>query len=141
MSHVTISTNQKLFDLKLIHRFISQSYWAKGISFELVKRSVENSLCFGAYTQLNQQVGFARIITDKATFAYLADVFVLEDYRGQGVSRLLMGEIIGHPDLQGLRRIMLATQDAHGLYEKYGFVPVTHPESLMQKWEPTIYQK
>ena len=145
MRNFVISTDQNKLDLNLIHEFIADSYWAKGIPFETLKRSIKNSLCFGAYEQAGlqpgKQVGFARMVTDKATFAYLADVFVLDDYRGQGISRLLMDAVMSHSELQGLRRIMLATQDAHRLYEKYGFEEVPNPQSLMQKWKPGIYLK
>ena len=141
MKNITVSTDQKKLDLKLIHDFIANSYWAKGIPFELLQRSIKNSLCFGAYTEDNQQIGFARIVSDSATFAYLADVFVLEEFRGKGISRLIMDAVMSHPDLQGLRRIMLATQDAHGLYKKYGFEAVPNPQSLMQVWSPNLYQK
>ncbi|TQV72898.1 GNAT family N-acetyltransferase [Aliikangiella marina] len=140
MGSFFISTDDELLNLELTHTFIANSYWAKGIPFETVKRSIENSLCFGAYDNEHQQVGFARVVTDKATFAYLADVFVLSEFRGLGISKLLMDSVIGHPELQGLRRMMLATYDAHGLYKKYGFEAVPNPESLMQIWQPNIYQ-
>ena len=114
-----------------IHYYLStQSYWAENIPFETVKRSIENSLCFGIYKE-TKQIGFARWITDKATFAYLADVYVEEPFRGQGLAKKLMSLMLFHHDLQGLRRYMLATQDAHGLYEQFGFTALEHPDRLM----------
>ena len=105
-----------------------------------LKKAIENSLVFGLYTQEGQQVGFARVATDKATFAYLADVFVVEEFRGKGLSKLLMESVVQHPDIQGLRRFMLATRDAHNLYAQFGFKAVENPEILMQIWEPGIYE-
>jgi GNAT superfamily N-acetyltransferase len=114
-----------------IHKYLSkESYWAKGIPFETVDRSISNSLCFGIYKDA-VQVGFARWITDRATFAYLADVYVLEAFRGIGLSKKLMSLMLFHKDLQGLRRYMLATQDAHGLYAQFGFKALESPENLM----------
>jgi N-acetylglutamate synthase-like GNAT family acetyltransferase len=114
-----------------IHHFLStQSYWAENVPMEVVKRSIENSLCFGVYKD-TVQIGFARWITDKATFAYLADVYIEEVYRGQGLSKKLMSLMLFHKDLQGLRRYMLATQDAHGLYAQFGFKAIEHPDRLM----------
>ena len=104
-----------------------------------MQKAIANSLVFGAYKSGDQQIGFARVVTDKATFAYLGDVFVSEDYRGIGVSKRIMEAVIAHPDLQGLRRFMLATQDAHGLYATFGFTPVENPEILMQILTPDIY--
>jgi len=135
-----ISTDNSCLDLVLIHSFLTESYWAKGIGIEVVKKSIENSLCFGVYQQ-GQQVGFARVITDYATFAYLADVFILPNKRGKGLSKSLMEAIKAHPQLQGLRRWMLATSDAHGLYKKYGFESVTNPENLMVILDSNVYQK
>jgi GNAT superfamily N-acetyltransferase len=114
-----------------IHKYLSkESYWAKGIPFETVDRSISNSLCFGIYKDA-VQVGFARWITDRATFAYLADVYILEAFRGLGLSKKLMSLMLFHKDLQGLRRYMLATQDAHGLYAQFGFKALESPENLM----------
>ena len=135
-----ISTDPTLLNLGVIHDFLTRSYWAKGISVEVVKRSMENSLCFGVYHN-QQQVGFARIITDYATFAYLADVFIVEDYRGQGLSKWLMETIVAHPDLQGLRRWMLATRDAHELYRQYGFTDLASPERWMERHFPDVYKQ
>lgn len=126
-----ISTDKTKLDVALIHHYLCmESYWAKNIPIALVEKSIAGSFCFGIYHH-DAQVGFARVITDHATFAYLADVFVLESYRGRGLSKWLMETIIGHPDLQGLRRWLLATRDAHGLYAQYGFVPLDKPERIM----------
>jgi GNAT superfamily N-acetyltransferase len=125
-------------DLEVVHRFLSTSYWAPGIPREVVERSLRGSMCFSAFHGA-AQVGFARVVTDRATFAYLADVFVLPEYRGRGLSKELMAFICAHPDLQGLRRWMLATRDAHGLYAKYGFTPPAKPERYMERIDPDIY--
>ncbi|MNJ98871.1 Acetyltransferase (GNAT) family protein [compost metagenome] len=130
----------KLDPIAIHHYLSTQSYWAKDIPMEVVKTSIENSLCFGIYKE-SKQIGFARWITDKATFAYLADVYVKEEYRGQGLSKKLMSIMLFHKDLQGLRRYMLATQDAHGLYAQFGFKAIEHPERLMAVVIPDIYQK
>jgi GNAT superfamily N-acetyltransferase len=135
-----ISTDPARIDLRAVHEFLTNSYWARGIPLETVQRSIENSLCFGIYHG-DRQIGFARVITDRATFAYLADVFVLPDYRGHGLSKWLMECIIAHPDLQGLRRWMLATQDAHELYAQYGFSPLKAPERWMEIHRPDVYKK
>jgi GNAT superfamily N-acetyltransferase len=134
-----ISTDPARIDTVLVHRFLTDSYWAKGIPAETVKTSIENSICFGVYFG-RQQVGFARVISDLATFAYLADVFVIPDYRGRGLSRWLMECIVSHPGLQGLRRWMLVTKDAHGLYAKFGFTPLKSPESWMEIHSPDVYR-
>jgi len=133
-----ISTDPKLLDLAVIHGFIAQSYWAKDIPKALVERMIKNSLCFGLYHQ-NAQVGFARIISDYATFAYLADVFVLPAHRGLGLSKALVQTILAHPDLQGLRRWMLVTADAQNLYKQFGFKVVAHPERHMEIHRPGLY--
>lgn len=127
-----ISTDKHLLDLPRIHAFLAtDSYWATGIPLEVVRRAVEGSLTFGVY-QGAEQVGFARVITDYATFGYIADVFVLEAWRGQGVGKWLMQVILAHPDLQGFRRWVLATRDAHGLYQQVGFKPLHSPTSFME---------
>jgi GNAT superfamily N-acetyltransferase len=136
----TISTNRERLDLNVIHGFLTQSYWAAGVPVEIVKRSIENSLPFGLYDN-DRQIGFARVITDYATFAYLADVFVLEDARGAGLGKWLVAAIISHPELQGLRRWMLATRDAHGLYRTVGFENLKQPDRWMEKHEPDVYVK
>lgn len=125
------SDDERKIDPVAIHHYLStQSYWAQNIPIETVRKCIDNSLCFGIYKD-TVQVGFARWITDKASFAYLADVYVEEIYRGQGLSKKLMSLMLFHPDLQGLRRYMLATQDAHGLYAQFGFEPIEHPDRLM----------
>lgn len=135
-----ISTDKSKLSLPYIHEFLSQrTYWAANIPFDTVKRSVEGSMCFGIYTG-EQQIGFARVITDTATFAYLADVFVDEAFRGRGLSKWLMQVIIDHPDLQRLRRFMLATRDAHELYKKFGFTGIDDPARLMQKLVSNVYE-
>jgi len=135
-----VSTDPAQLDVRLIHEFLSQrSYWAAGIPFEVVQKSIENSFCFGLYQQ-ERQIGFARMVTDRATFAYLADVFVVESLRGQGLSKWLLECILGHSDLQGLRRMLLGTLDAHGLYRQFGFTPVATPERFMEIFCPEIYQ-
>ncbi|PMG47355.1 GNAT family N-acetyltransferase [Shewanella sp. 10N.286.52.B9] len=136
-----ISTDQNKLDISVIHGFISQSYWAKGMPITVLAKAIEHSLCFGVFTDQGEQVGFARLITDRATFAYLADVFITDQHRGIGLSKLLIETVISHPDIQGLRRMMLATRDAHGLYAQYGFLPIDNPEILMQIWRPNIYQQ
>jgi GNAT superfamily N-acetyltransferase len=134
-----ISTNKELLDREMICQYISkESYWSKGIPAEKVYTSIDNSMCFGIYKD-EQQVGFARVVTDKATFAYLCDVFVLEKLRGQGLSKWLVQNILAHDELQGFRRWLLATNDAHGLYSQFGFTPITNPEKWMGIYTP--YEK
>lgn len=143
-----ISTESAWLNLELIHRFLSEhSYWARGIPREVVARSIANSLCFGVYVlgkdapdPARRQVGFARVATDRATFAYLADVFVLPEHRGRGLSKRLMEAVLAHPDLQGLRRWMLATADAHELYRQYGFTALARPDNFMQRHNPDVYK-
>jgi len=133
MSEYKISTDKDKLDLIAIHDFLTnRSYWAIGRSFETVKRSIENSICFGVYDSSDKLVGFARVLTDYAVFAYIMDVFILEDYRKQGIGKQLMSAIMQHSDLQCLKRIMLATNDAHELYEKYGFKRTVSPEKIME---------
>ena len=133
-------------DIDFIHSYLTRSYWAEGITKEIVSRSIAWSLCFGVFNNEKQampadrQVGFARMVTDEATFAYLADVFIDEDHRGKGLSKWLMKAILSHPDLQGLRRILLATRDAHGLYAQFGFTPFTNPDRWMQLHNPDVYK-
>jgi GNAT superfamily N-acetyltransferase len=135
-----ISTDQSRLDHDLIYDFLRSSYWAQNIPRAVVERSIQYSLCFGAFCG-GRQVGFARVITDRATFGYLADVFVVPEHRGRGVAKLLVRAILEHPDLLGLRRITLATRDAHSLYAKFGFQPVTHPEHYMTIHRPDVYKK
>jgi GNAT superfamily N-acetyltransferase len=134
-----ITTDKQRIDIAYVHSFLSQSYWAKNIPIEVVRRSIEGSLCF-AVLHLNDQIGFARVITDEATFAYLADVFIDKDRRGKGLSKWLMEVILSYPGLQGLRRFALATRDAHGLYQQFGFEPLSKPENWMQRHRPNVYQ-
>jgi GNAT superfamily N-acetyltransferase len=136
-----VSTDRARLDIALAHKFIGgSSYWAKGIPYETFLRSVENSLCFGVYDLAGAQLGFARVISDFATFAYLADVFVLESHRGQGLGKLLMECIMQHPKLQGLRRWTLSTLDAHGLYAQFGFTPLKWPDRFMELFRPKLYE-
>ena len=128
-------------EVSLVHRWLSEeSYWAKGIPFAIVTRSIANSICFSILHPADGQVGFARVITDRASFAYLADVFVLTPHRGKGLSKRLMTYIQAHPDLQGLRRWLLATRDAHALYAQFGFVPPV-PGRLMERVNPKVYEE
>ena len=134
-----ISTEKERMDIDLIHSFLTRSYWAEGISKEVVRRSIEGALCFGVFEN-DKQVGFARMITDRATFAYLADVFIIEEYRGLGLSKWLMEFIMSYPDLQGLRRMILATRDAHELYKKFGFTPLNNVDRWMHIHYTDVYR-
>jgi GNAT superfamily N-acetyltransferase len=137
-----ISTDVSKLNVDLIYRYLSEeSYWAKGIPKDVVEKSIANSLCFGVYCE-DQQIGFARLVTDKATFAYLADVFILPGYRRQGLSKFLMQTIHAHPELQNLRRWWLGTKDAHGLYEHFGWTRITDEvaKRFMQKHNPDVYK-
>lgn len=136
----SISDEKEKLDIDFIHSFLTRSYWAEGIPKDVIKRSIDGALCFGVY-EGEKQVGFARTITDKATFAYLADVFIIEAYRGRGLSKWLMKVIMSHPDLQGLRRMMLATRDAHKLYAQFGFVPLANVDRWMQIHNPDTYKR
>jgi GNAT superfamily N-acetyltransferase len=134
-----IDTDRTRLDRALIHRYLSlDSYWAQGIPFEVLDRALEHSLCFGAY-HAGAQVGFARVISDQATFAYLADVFVLPAARGLGCAHRLMDAVVAHPQLQGLRRFALATRDAHALYAQYGFTALARPQTFMERYQPDVY--
>ena len=134
----SISTDRARLDIDLIHKYLSnESYWATGRLREVVERSIENSLAFGIYNE-DKQVGFARIVTDYATFAWVADVFVLSEHRGRGLSKWLMEVIIAHPQLQGFRRWVLSTKDAHGLYERFGFIRLHRPERWMERPDPNM---
>lgn len=140
MSGYIVSTDKSKLNIDVIHSFLTTSYWAEGIPRATIVRSIDNSLCFGAYID-GEQVGFARVISDYTTFAYLADVFVLEAHRGKGVSKLIMNAVIAHPQLQGLRRFVLGTRDAHGLYAQYGFTPLNAPDRWMEIHNPDVYIK
>jgi len=140
MTALRISTDKGELDVPLIHRFLStEAYWSQGIPRETVERAIAGSLCFGGHVEGAGQVAFARVISDFATFAYLADVFVLPAHRGQGLSKQLMAAVFAHPQLQGLRRFMLATFDAHALYAQYGFTAPARPDRLMEISRPDIY--
>jgi N-acetylglutamate synthase-like GNAT family acetyltransferase len=134
-----ISTDTQRIDLDVVHGFLTECYWAKGISKETVARSVKHSLCFGVY-KAGKQVGFARVISDFATYAYIGDVFVLKKYRGHGLAKRLMQCIMAHPDLQGMRRWSLVTRDAHGLYSRFGFTALKSPERHMEIHNPNVYK-
>jgi N-acetylglutamate synthase-like GNAT family acetyltransferase len=140
MGRFLISTDRAKLDLDVIHKFLADSYWAAGVPRATVSRSIENSLCFGVYDGADQ-VGFARIVSDFATFAYIADVFILEPYRDRGLGKELMASIMAHPDLQGLRRWSLATRDAHGLYAQYGFTALENPSRMMEIANPDVYSR
>lgn len=138
-STLQISTDRSELDVPLIYRFLSeQSSWAVGISRNVVDRAIENSLCFGGYVD-GRQVAFVRVVTDFATFGNLVDLFVIPEFRGRGYSVELMQAVMAHPSLKGLRRFMLATGDGHGLYEKFGFTALQRPETLMERYFPSIY--
>lgn len=134
----TITTDRTQVDTALVAEFLASSYWAKGIPAATVRKSIENALCFLVFDG-ERQVGFARVITDRATFAYIGDVFIIEACRGRGLSKWMMECIMGHPELQGLRRWVLATADAHGLYEQFGFTPVKSPERWMERHDAEVY--
>lgn len=136
-----ISTDRNRLDLHVIHGFLSTSYWSPGIPRATVERGIAHTECFGIYHDQDGQVGFARVVTDYSCFGYLCDVFVLESHRRRGLSKWLMECILAHPELQGFRRWMLATRDANGLYEKYGFTPLHDPARFMQKWTPDVYRR
>jgi GNAT superfamily N-acetyltransferase len=134
-----ITTDRDRLKIEAIHDFLAlESEWARGITREIVETSIEHSLCFGVFHR-DRQVGFARVITDRATIAYLGDVFVLKDYRGRGLAKWLMECVVAHPTLQGLRRWILLTADAHDLYRKYGFTPLAQPERFMERHDPDVY--
>lgn len=135
----TVSDDPARLDLRAIHAYLQRSYWSPGIPFEIVERAVRGSLCIGAYDGAGAQVGFARFISDHATFCYVGDVYVLEEHRGRGLSKALMSLAMDHPLLQGLRRWSLVTADAHGLYRQFGFVPVAQPERHMERLNRDIY--
>lgn len=145
-----VSTDQSLLDLNAIHGFLSTCYWSPGIARERLERAIAHSLCFGVYdtgepracdSTKPAQIGFARVVTDQATYAYLCDVFVLESHRGRGASKLLMRTIIEHPDLQGLRRFCLMTRDAHGLYSQFGFAACADPTRYMERLDRESYRR
>ncbi len=136
-----ICTDRARLNVDLVHDFLTNCYWAKGIPREVVVRSIENALCFGIYDGSGAQVGFARVVSDFATVAYLGDVFLLESHRGRGLGKWMMECIMQHPALRGLRRWILLTRDAHGLYGQYGFTPLKAPERYMELHRPDVYEK
>lgn len=144
LSEYDISTDKQKLDIEMIHRFLAtESYWAAGIPLDTVKRSIENSLCFGMY-HAGQQIGFGRVITDFATTAYVGDVFILETYRGRGLGKWMIETIVKHPELDGLRFWFLGTRDAHGLYERFGFKKVAGTgfmDRLMAILDPDVYKR
>ncbi len=135
-----VSTDKNKLDVFVVHSYLKKSYWAEDIPIEILNKGIENSLCFGVYNN-HQQIGFARVITDYSTFAYLADVFILEKERGRGLSKFLMECILKHKHLQGLRNFCLMTKDAHSLYARYGFKNIPHPENFMANKIENIYKK
>lgn len=139
LTEYEISTDQDRLDVGVIHGFLASSYWSPGIPRAVVERAVQNSLCFGVYHRA-AQVGFARVVTDKATFALLADLFILEAHRGRGLSKGLLQCVIGHEDLQGLRRFLLLTSDAHGLYRQFGFEALGNPSRFMEILRQNVYR-
>ena len=139
MAELLISSDLADVDLDVVHAFLSRdAYWCRGITRERVERAARHSLCFSALLD-GAQVGFARVVSDRATFGYLADVFVLPAHRGRGISQTLMAAVLAHPELQGLRRFLLATSDAHGLYAKYDFTPIARPERFMERYRPDAH--
>jgi GNAT superfamily N-acetyltransferase len=137
--HYEWSFETSRLDIPSIHAFLAGTYWSAGIPREVVERAVAHSLCLGGYHG-ERQVAFARMVTDRATFAYLADVFVVPEHRGKGLARQLMARLLAHPDVQGLRRMMLATRDAHGLYAAHGFTALAAPERFMERHAPDVYR-
>src|SRR5262249_6120277 len=136
---VLVSCDRSKLDLDRIHAFLTSSYWSEGVSREIVERGIDHSIPFGVY-QGGEQVGFARVISDNASYAYLADVYIEEPFRRFGLSKALMRAIMAHPELQGLRRWILGTRDAHGLYRQFGFTKLQRPERWMEKAAPGLYQ-
>ena len=136
----SITTDARRLDVVAIHAYLSRSYWASGMPIALVQRAIDHSLCFGLFHR-DEQVGLARVITDRTTFAYLSDVYVLEAHRGHGLSKWLLEVVRAHRDLQGLRRFMLSTRDAHGLYRQFGFTELTFPTRLMEVFDVDVYTR
>jgi ribosomal protein S18 acetylase RimI-like enzyme len=134
----SITADRTRTDVDAVHAFLTRCFWARGISRELVAKSIEHSLCFGVFDG-QSQVAFARVVTDYSTYAYLCDVYVLEEYRGKSLGKWMMEFVMGHPGLQGLRRFQLVTRDAHGLYTRYGFKPPDYPERQLEIFRPGLY--
>ena len=135
-----VTTDRARFDVDLIHGFLRSTYWAANLPRAVLEKSIRHALCFAVFAE-RKQVAFARVITDYATFAYLSDLFVVPEHRGRGVSKLLMQTILAHPELQGLRRFLLATKDAHGLYAQFDFKPLANPQDFMTIHNPDVYKK
>ena len=136
---IEISTDPTRIDIDAVHAYLTRAYWCEGVSKDLLAKAIAGSLCF-ALLDGDRQIGFARVVTDRATFAYLCDVYVLDDYAGQGLGKRLMQEVQSHPDLQVLRRFVLVTRDAHGLYNQFGFKPLANPNSYMEIHHQNIYK-
>jgi len=137
-----VTTDSHRLNLELIHSELTRSYWAEGIPFHIVQKSIQHSLCFGVYHRgTGEQADFARVVSDFTTFAFLCDVFVISKFKGKGLSKFLIGCIMAHPELKGLRRFCLGTKDAHGLYEKYGFKAIKEPKNWMEIKHPNIYRE
>jgi GNAT superfamily N-acetyltransferase len=135
-----IDTDPARIDVALVHTYLSRdSYWAKGMPEALLRKAIANSMCFGVYERSGGQLAFCRVITDRSTFAWLSDVFVLPEHQGKGISKAFMAKVFSHPDLQGLRRFMLSTKDAHSLYARFGFKEQSKPERYMEILQPGIY--
>lgn len=135
---IVVTTDPSRFDLDVIHGYLARSYWAQGIPRDVVARAMEHSLCFGAFAG-DRQIGFARVVSDRTTFAYVCDVFVLESHQGRGVGKQLMAAIMAHPELQGLRRLALFTRDAHGLYRQFGFGETRFADRFMEVFNAKPY--
>ncbi|MFK8021306.1 MAG: GNAT family N-acetyltransferase [Pseudomonadales bacterium] len=137
-SEYEVYVGSEFMDVASIHAYLTTAYWSEGIPIEVVTKAVRNSVCCGAFFS-GQQIGFARAVTDAATFAYIADVYVLEAHRGNGLAKKLIASLVSQKELQGLRRMMLATRDAHSLYERYGFKSLANPDLMMENWNPKVY--
>jgi GNAT superfamily N-acetyltransferase len=140
MSDYEISFDPARVDVEAAHAFLAGTYWARDIPLAVVRKAIANSLCVAAFAA-GRQVGFARVVTDRATFGYLADVYVLEEHRGRGLSKRMLEALFAHPELQGLRRMMLVTRDAHRLYEGFGFTPLAHADRVMERHDPEVYSR
>lgn len=140
MSDITLSLDPARLDITAIHAFLTGTYWSPGIPVDVVARAVAGSVCVGAFDG-SAQIGFARLVTDRATFAYLADVYVLEPYRGRGLARQMLDALFAHAQVQQLRRMLLVTRDAHDLYAKYGFTPLAAPDRFMELHRPDVYRR
>jgi GNAT superfamily N-acetyltransferase len=134
----SVTADRRRIDVDAVHDFLTRSFWARGISKDVVAKSIAHSLCFGLFDD-QAQIGFARVVTDSSTYAYLCDVYVLEQYRGEGLGKWMMEFVMAHPELQGLRRFQLVTRDAHGLYGRFGFKTPPHPERYMEIFRPGMY--